>query len=295
MAKYSHGLRMPSKLCGLTTSTIKQPNTLYSLGMSDLPFAKKSLGQHWLTDPATLEEICDFAEVGPNDTVLEVGPGVGTLTAKLVERAKQVVAVEFDERFAKALPSKVKAPNLTVEYADILKFDLSTLPAGYKVVANIPYYLTSNLLRVLSEAPNPPAMIVVLVQKEVAERVAAKPGDMSLLSVAVQLHYQASLGEVVLAVMFSPPPKVDSQVLKLVRHSQPLFADFDEKQFFRVVKAGYAARRKTLLNSLSAGLRLDKVTTEKILEQADLPPSIRPQDLSLEQWQALTKAVINNT
>lgn len=259
--------------------------------MNDLPFAKKALGQHWLTDPATLEEICDFAEVGPDDVVLEIGPGVGTLTAQLLKRAGKVIAVEFDERFAKQLPDKFPDANLEVNYADILKFDLTQLPKDYKVVANIPYYLTSNLLRVLSESANPPQTIVLLVQKEVAERVAAKPGDMSLLSVSVQLYYQASLGEVVLAVLFTPPPKVDSQVLKLVRRTEPLFTDVDERQFFRVVKAGFAARRKTLLNSLSAGLHLDKPTTEALLMDAGLKPSARPQDLSLQEWHELTLTI----
>lgn len=250
----------------------------------NLPQTKKSLGQHWLTDRSTLEDICDLAALTKDNTVLEVGPGAGTLTTFLVEQAKQVVAVEFDEALAGQLPSRVKADNLEIVNQDILKFDLTSIPKGYKVVANIPYYLTSNLLRVMSESTNPPAMIILLVQKEVAQRVAAKPGDMSMLSVSVQLYYQTELGPIVPAALFTPPPKVDSQVLKLVRHEQPLFKDLDEKGYFRVVKAGYANRRKTLLNSLTGGLRLEKAVTEQALKDANLPPAIRPQELSVVQW-----------
>jgi 16S rRNA (adenine1518-N6/adenine1519-N6)-dimethyltransferase len=250
----------------------------------ELPHAKKSLGQHWLTDLSTLEDICDLADLMPTDTVLEVGPGAGTLTTHLLKKAKRVVAVEFDEALARDLPKNLLADNLDVVQQDILQFDLTSMPKGYKVVANIPYYLTSKLLRDLSESVNPPAMIILLVQKEVAERVAAKPGDMSLLSISVQLYYQAELGPVVPAALFTPAPKVDSQVLKLVRRPEPLFTDLDEKAFFRVVKAGYANRRKTLLNSMAGGLRLDKPVVEEALNTANLPPNIRPQELSLVQW-----------
>ncbi len=258
----------------------------------NLPDTKKSLGQHWLSDPATLEEICDAAELQAGDTVLEIGPGAGTLTKYLVEQAQQVVAVEFDHTLAQALPDRVQASNLTVVEQDILGFDLTTLPADYKVVANIPYYLTSKLLRTLSESSNPPKTIILLVQKEVAERVAAKPGQMSLLSVSVQVYYEAQLSIVVPAALFTPPPKVDSQVLVLTRRLAPLFSDIDTKHFFRVVKAGFAARRKTLLNSLAGGLRLDKPTIEQALADAQLKPTMRPQELSLEQWYNLAQVLL---
>lgn len=248
------------------------------------PYAKKSLGQHWLNDLATLDSICEAAGLNTEDTVLEVGPGPGSLTAKLVGQVKKVIAVEFDERFAGQLSQTVPAKNLEVVHQDILSFNLGQLPAGYKVVANIPYYLTSALLRTLSEAPNPPAKIVLLVQKEVAERVAAKPGSMSLLSVSVQLFYEASLGIVVPAHLFSPPPKVDSQVLILDRRPRSLYPDLDQTIFFKLVKAGYAARRKTLLNSLAGGLRQTKPAVQELLEAANLQPAMRPQELSLADW-----------
>jgi 16S rRNA (adenine1518-N6/adenine1519-N6)-dimethyltransferase len=250
---------------------------------------KKSLGQHWLTDVASLDSICQAAQLTPSDTVLEVGPGPGSLTKKLLPLTKQVVAVEFDTRLAAALAVN-PAANLRVVHQDILDFDLSDLPAGYKVVANIPYYLTSALLRKLSESANPPSVIVLLVQKEVAQRVAAQPGQMSLLSVSVQLYYQAQLGMVVPAHLFTPPPKVDSQVLVLQRRQPALFADLNTKQFFMIVKAGYAARRKTLQNSLAGGLRLGKPQVLELLQAAGLEPTIRPQELSLDNWYQLYKA-----
>lgn len=254
--------------------------------MSDLPFAKKSLGQHWLTDYPSLSAMCEAVDVQETDTVLEIGPGVGTLTELLVERADNVVAVEFDEELAKKLPKLVPDSNLKIVNQDILKFDLTSLPVDYKLVANIPYYLTSNLIRVISESTNPPSSAAILVQKEVAERVSATPGSMSLLSVTAQFYWKTSLGIKVPAALFTPPPKVDSQILILERRETPLF-DVDAKAFFRLVKAGYSNRRKTLSNSLSGGLHLSKLETNELLEKADINPGARPQELSLEQWFAI--------
>lgn len=258
------------------------------------PYTKKSLGQHWLNDQATLEDICDAAALDGGDTVLEIGPGPGALTKLLVQEVKHVIAVEFDERLASTLQAAVKADNLEIINQDILKFDLTTLPKNYKVVANIPYYLTSNLLRVLSESSNPPQTIVLLIQKEVAQRVAAKAGEMSLLSVSVQLYYEAKLGVVVPAHLFKPAPKVDSQILILIRREVPLL-DPSPDSLLKVVKAGFSARRKTLLNSLSGGLRLDKPTVNQILGSAELKPTMRPQELTLEDWQRLARAYQNNS
>lgn len=258
--------------------------------MKDMPWADKSLGQHWLTDAEALKAMVEAADVRAGDTILEIGPGLGTLTKFLTEQAKKVVAVEFDKDLAHALPGQIPAANLEVVYQDILKFDLTTMPADYKIVANIPYYLTSNLVRLISESSNPPLMAVMLVQKEVAERVAAEPGDMSLLSVSAQYYWEVSLGREVPAGLFTPAPRVDSQILILQRRPKPLFNDLDEKAFFRIVKAGYAARRKTLLNSLGAGLRLDKDQTTGLLNDAGIDPSRRAQTLSLDEWHNLYQA-----
>jgi 16S rRNA (adenine1518-N6/adenine1519-N6)-dimethyltransferase len=258
--------------------------------MEEFVYAKKSLGQHWLHDEASLDAMVDAAGVTAEDTVLEIGPGLGTLTAKLTQRAKQVIAVEFDADLARELPTRVSAGNLEVVQQDILKFDLTGLPAGYKVVANIPYYLTSNLLRVLCESKNPFQSAALLVQKEVAERVCAKPGDMSLLSVSVQFYCEANLGKLVPAKLFTPPPKVDSQILQLAYRPEPLFEDVDTKQFFRIVKAGFSQKRKTILNALSGGLQLDRTQTTALLEAADITPTTRAQNLDLNDWYALYDA-----
>ncbi len=258
----------------------------------DEPLTKKSLGQHWLHDEASLDAMCASADIGAKDIVLEIGPGLGTLTQKLVQRAGEVIAVEFDETLASQLPKRVPAANLQVVREDILTFDFTSLPAGYKVVANIPYYLTSNLLRVMCESANPFSQAALLVQKEVAERAAAKPGTMSLLSVSVQWYCEVGLGGVVPAALFTPPPKVDSQILQLSYRAQPLFADIDSKVFFRIVKAGFSQRRKTLLNSLSAGLQLGRPQTAQLLERAGVAPGVRAQTLSLSEWHGLYAALL---
>ncbi len=251
---------------------------------------KKSLGQHWLDDETSLQAMVTVGDVRPGDVVIEIGPGLGTLTKYLVEAVGEtgnVIALEYDQDLAAALPKRVSADTLQVMYADCLTFGYGSLPAGYKVVANIPYYLTSNLLRVLAESSNPPSSIALLVQKEVAQRVAAGPGSMSLLSVSVQLYYEATLDAVVSASLFTPPPKVDSQIIGLVRRQQPLFADLDTKLFFRIVKAGFSQRRKKLRSSLSAGLHISKEEVSSLLVDSEISPDARPQELSLQQWHQL--------
>jgi len=245
---------------------------------------KKSLGQHWLKDEPTLSYIADSANLSPTDTVLEIGPGPGTLTKHLLGQAKKVIAVELDEALAHKLPSH---ENLQVIQADILKFDLTKLPLGYKVVANIPYYLTSNLLRVLAESANPPSLMVLLVQKEVAQRITAKPGQMSVLAVSVQLYYQPQLGKVVPAELFTPSPKVDSQVVILKRRQKPLFKELDSSRFFKIVKAGFSERRKKLRSSLAGGLGISKEQADRLLAAARVGSDSRAQELSLQQWYRL--------
>lgn len=248
---------------------------------------KKSLGQHWLHDHDALQAMVDAAAVMDTDTILEVGPGLGTLTAHLLKRAAQVVAVEFDDILAANLPARFPDANLQVQHADILDFDFTALAPDYKVVANIPYYLTSNLVRVLSETTNQASVVTLLVQKEVAQRAAAGPRDMSLLSVSAQFYWEVSLGRIVEAELFTPPPKVDSQILILKRRSAPLFPDVDPKQFFRIVRAGFGERRKTLRNSLSGGLHISKEDSEALLSHAGIDPGLRAQALSLADWHAL--------
>ncbi len=261
--------------------------------MTSLPQTNKSLGQHWLTDTPTLESIVELADVDNTDTVLEVGPGIGSLTEMLSKRAKNVVAVEFDKRFARSLLSKYGGTNVQVVEQDILRFDTSSLPANYKVVANIPYYLTSNLLRRLLESANPPQAMVLLMQKEVAQRIVAKPGSMSVLAVSVQFYCECSLGIVVPPELFTPPPKVDSQVLVLHLRPEPLFTDVDSDIFFRVVRAGFHSKRKKIKSSLLSDLGMGKERISQLLAQANISPDCRAQELSMQQWHALYKSYIS--
>jgi len=255
----------------------------------NIPEAKKSLGQHWLYDRTSLEAMADSANVRASDLVLEVGPGTGSLTEVLLGKGVNIVAVELDRDRIPELKKRFAGKPLQIFEKSILQFDLSQLPPGYKLVANIPYYLTSHLIRMLSESLNPPKIASLLVQKEVAERVAAKPGDMSLLSVSAQFYWEVSTGQVVEAKLFTPPPKVDSQILILKRRLHPLF-EVDEKVFFRLVKAGYSNRRKKINNSLAAGLRISKPATQELLQTANLNSEARPQEFSLEDWYDLYQA-----
>ncbi len=250
---------------------------------------KKSLGQHWLHDLYSLRQMADAAHVGPGDTVLEIGPGLGTLTAELADRSRHVIAVEFDTELAAGLNARVPSENVEVIHQDILKFDLTKLPPNYKVAANLPYYITSKIVRMLLESPNPPLESALLVQKEVAERMAAEPGDMSILAIAVQFYAEPTLGPVVLAELFTPPPKVNSQIIGLKRRTRPLFDDVKPSDYFFVVKAGFSEKRKTLRNSLSGGLHMEKPVIEELLETAKVNPKARAEELSLEDWHRLTK------
>lgn len=251
----------------------------------------KSLGQHWLKDREVLAHIADSARLTKEDTVLEIGPGLGTLTSELLRRAGKVVAVEFDSELARKLPDQFPGKNLEVVTSDILSFDLETLPKNYSVVANVPYYITSKIIQLLMTADNKPRIAVLLVQKEVAERLAAKPGQMSILAVSAQLFADVRLGDMVPAKFFTPPPKVDSQVVILETRKEDFLDDVNEKDFFRVVKAGFSSKRKKLRSSLSGGLAIPKSDTENLLIRARIDPDMRAEALSLEDWKRLTLIV----
>jgi 16S rRNA (adenine1518-N6/adenine1519-N6)-dimethyltransferase len=248
---------------------------------------KKSLGQHWLKDEESLRAIVKAAEVTKEDTVLEIGPGLGTLTKELVKNAHKVVAVEYDEVLASRLLSEVGGNNLIVRWQDILRFDLGELPPTYKVVANIPYYITGNLIRMFTETTSPPEVMVLLVQKEVAQRLASEPGNLSIIAVAAQLVYEVKLGKEVKAELFTPPPKVDSQIIILKKRSKPIFKDLDQKAYMRLVKAGFSSPRKKLRSSLSAGLGVDKERADELLKKAKIRLDYRAQNLSLQDWHKL--------
>ena len=250
---------------------------------------KKSLGQHWLKDPEILADIAEAAELTSDDVVLEIGPGLGTLTSRLLARANSVTAVEFDADLARKLPGQFPGKKLTVVNQDILQFDLNQLPKNYKVVANVPYYITSKIVEKLMTTENKPSIAVLLVQKEVAERIAAEAGNMSVLSVSVQIFAEAKLDIEVPRQFFTPPPKVDSQVVVLRTRDNPLITSEYQRDFFRIVKAGFSAKRKKLRSSLSGGLGIDKSVAEELLKNAGISPDARAEDLAIEDWKRLLK------
>lgn len=248
---------------------------------------KKHLGQHWLFDGPSLQAIIDAAGLKPTDTVLEVGPGRGPLTEQLSQTVKQVVAVEKDEDLVPTLKVQfILQENVEIVQADIMYYDLSELPAGYKVVANIPYYLTSAIIRLLMESNNPPSSLVLLIQKEVAERICAKPGQMSVLAVSVQLYAKAEYISTVTKDKFQPPPKVDSAILRLTRLTEPKI-DVEPEKFMRLVKAGFGEKRKTIRNSMAGGLRMNAGEVGMLLKKAGISDTARAQELSFEQWYQL--------
>jgi 16S rRNA (adenine1518-N6/adenine1519-N6)-dimethyltransferase len=251
----------------------------------------KSLGQHFLVDRPSLEAIMEAATVQPEDTVLEIGPGLGVMTRPLTRLAARVIAVETDPILAGLL--RRDAPdNLEVVEQDILEFDLRRLPAGYKVIANIPYYLTSKIFRLLVESPNPPAIMSMLIQKEVAERITAAPGKLSLLALSVQYYGRPELVRIVERHKFWPPPDVDSAVLR-VTLTGPAFKA-DPPKLFRLMKAGFGEKRKQLKNSLAGGLNLSSDLATELLASAKLPPTARAQELDLKSWERLYKAAHNH-
>jgi 16S rRNA (adenine1518-N6/adenine1519-N6)-dimethyltransferase len=256
---------------------------------------KKRLGQNFLVDEGALEKVADAAELGPADTVLEIGPGLGSLTRHLAARARRVVAVELDPAFLPALEDTLRSfDNVELIQADILRLDLgrvAALQSGYQVVANIPYYITSAIVRLLFEAPVRPARIVLTVQREVAERITAAPGDLSLLAVSVQFYAIPRLMGRISPGSFYPRPEVDSAILRLEVRPQPAVPVADINRFFQVVKAGFSQKRKQLRNALAGGLRLTAAQADALLEQAGVAGQRRAETLTLPEWAALTNAL----
>ena len=264
----------------------------------------KSLGQHWLRDREILDAIAFSAEIEDGDFVLEIGPGLGTLTSSLLKFAGKngrILSVEFDENLAKKLPAQFPGKNLEIINADFLYFDLSELPKNYKVAANVPYYITSKIVEKLLTNKNKPSVAALLVQKEVAERMAAKAGELSILAIASQIYAEVSLDILVPREFFTPPPKVDSQVIVLKSREHNLIEIFNsknncevsEREFFRIIKAGFAAKRKKIAKSLSANLAISKERTAEILEKCEISPDLRAQDLNIEEWLKISKAFFN--
>jgi 16S rRNA (adenine1518-N6/adenine1519-N6)-dimethyltransferase len=274
-----------------------EPNPLLAevrrrLRQSDLR-ARKGLGQHFLIDGGVLETIIAAAALKNDDVVVEVGPGLGVLTKELAQRAGAVIAIELDDNLAALLKKTLKSfPNVNVINGDVLKIAPSSLAEGqnYKVVANLPYYITSPVLRHFLETKAKPQTMVVMVQKEVAEAIAAKPGDMSLLSVSVQFYGEPKIITVVSPQSFYPAPEVSSAVVKINVYPKPK-VEVEEKGFFDTVRAGFSAPRKQLANSLAKGLGREKAEVLPFLQKAKIDPSRRAETLTIEEWAELYRVV----
>ncbi len=256
---------------------------------------RKKLGQHFLIDDDVLEKILSAADLTKDDTVIEVGPGLGLMTQELAKRAGWVIAIELDNRLAALLQDNLQTENVVVLNEDILGTDPAKLLKGsaphfppqlhsYKVVANLPYYITSPVLRHFLEAPVKPTMMVVMVQKEVAETIAAEAGGRSLLSIAVQFYGKPSIVTYVPAASFFPPPEVDSAVVKIDVYDKPPVAVNDVAGFFKLVRAGFASPRKQMINSLAKGLGIPKERVLNLLTFAGIDLRRRAETFTLEEW-----------
>lgn len=252
--------------------------------------ADKKLGQNFLQDEEALQKIIQAADISPDDFVLEIGPGVGSLTRYLAASASTVTAVELDPDLFPPLKAVLKPyPNVKIIHGDILKLKVADIikTPNYIVAANIPYNITSAIIRHLLESELQPKRIILTIQKEVAERICEKPGDLSLLALSVQVYGKPSIHAAIPAKSFHPIPKVDSAVLRIDIYEQPLIEKDLLNTFFKLIKAGFSQKRKTLRNSLSSGLRISTQECEALLKQAGVESMRRAESLSIEEWKRL--------
>ncbi len=263
---------------------------------------RRRLGQHFLIDDEVLQSIISAAELTPADVIMEIGPGLGVLTKKLASQAGWVITVELDNKLAASLKQTLASfDNVTIINENILGIEPAALllkqkakfppaissPLNYKVVANLPYYITSPVLRHFLEASVKPQIMVVMVQREVAEVIVAKPGQRSVLSISVQFYGEPRIISYVPAHCFFPAPEVDSAILRIDLHPQPLVAVTDEKSFFELVRAGFCASRKQIVNSLSQGLEKPKAEVLSLLKEANIVSQRRAETLTLDEWAQL--------
>ena len=251
---------------------------------------KKSLGQNFLVEPAGLNKVLMAAQLEGNEQVLEIGAGLGSLTVLLAQSAREVIAVEIDKTLFPALQDATQAyPNVRNIQGDILECNLNELIGNgpFVVVANIPYYITSAIIRHLLEAHKRPNRMILTIQKEVADRIVARDGKMSLLSLSVQVYANAERAGIIPAGAFYPAPDVDSAVLRLNLHEKPLVDEANLESFFKLAHAGFSQKRKTLRNSLSSGLNKPANEVEILLDKAHIEASRRAETLTLNEWKTL--------
>lgn len=265
----------------------------------------KSLGQNFLVSENILKQIIQAAELSKDDLAIEIGPGLGVLTEELSQGCRQVIAVEKDKKLAEMLEEKLsqaKTKNTNVEIitGDVLKINLNekirkySPDKKYKFVANIPYYITSPVIRLFLESKFPPQVMVLLVQKEVAERICAKPGKLNVLALSVQIYGEPEIIGFVDKSSFYPEPQVDSAILRIRKIKKDVLSD-DYQKIFKIIKIGFAAKRKKLCNNLSAGLCLDKNKAGALLQKAGISLNARAQELKLSDWKKLAENMIDKS
>lgn len=250
----------------------------------------KGLGQNFLVDKVALERIVAAAEINKQDSVLEIGAGLGSLTRLLARDAKRVIAVEIDHKLIPPLKEVMgKSENCQIIQGDILELDPAIIvgEAGYLVVANIPYYITSAIIRHLLAASVKPSRLVLTMQQEVAKRICAEPGELSLLALSVQVFGYPRIVAAISAGSFFPQPKVDSATLRVDIYQEPLMNDRQIADFFVLAKAGFSQKRKMLRNTLSSGLKIPPAQAEELLRSAGIDPTRRAQTLDLVEWRTL--------
>ena len=253
----------------------------------------KRFGQNFLIDQSAIKKIIEAADLKSNDIVLEIGPGPGVLTQELAKKAKKVIAIEKDIKMIEIIKETLKEfNNIEIIQGDALKIAYNQLPSPYKVVGNLPFYLTAPIIRQFLESDNPPEEMTLIVQKEVGQRICAKPPKMSILAVSVQIYAEPKIVSYISKRSFWPSPKVDSAIIKISKIG--LNQEINKDLFFKIVKAGFSQPRKQLINNLSKGLEMEREKSEKWLLKNKIEPSQRAETLKIEDWLKLLEDFSKN-
>lgn len=265
-------------------------NDFYDIDFDSKIKPKKNLGQHWLKDETVLKEIISLLDIKNDETIVEIGPGKGALTKYLIKERIKLIAIEYDESIIPYLSKKLNSEKFQIINSDFLEYNLEDLPKDYKIIGNIPYYITGKIIKNCLVTNNKPSLIVLLIQKEVAERLVSKPGEMSILSTMSQFYSDIKLGPVIEVEKFDPSPKVDSQVV-IIKPNNNSYDQTFQKSFERVVKAGFSARRKKLHTALSGGLNISINDAKDLLSKVNINSNLRAQDLAIDDWLKLAKLI----